>query len=223
MTYYKVIARKKLKSGKTIGYTLLSSEGVQFDIGINQVNEYNPINVITTKDGIYRSKRGNIIKSIIVDENITINSRKTSVVGKPRAVYTLVDGKPSGTQIRILNLIDNKKAIELDKKKYNIKITMQDLSVMTAITGLEYALFERSDKYLIHKGNSSSVEFTDSEIKYIKSKMYKWVGHTHPGDTRRCLTPSKGDYDLLKALGQKRSMICNSIGMYYVFEEENEL
>ena len=54
-------------------------------------------------------------------------------------------------------------------------------------------------------------------------RKYKWIGHTHPGHDVICLTPSDSDYDVLNKLNQKRSVIYNSVCMYYIFGEEESI
>ena len=91
---------------------------------------------------------------------------------------------------------------------------------MTAYTGLEYSLFERNDMYIIIQGDKYGIHIDKKLSAELINRKYFWIGHTHPGNTFECLTPSDSDYDTLKVLNQKRSTIYNSIGKFYVFGEE---
>lgn len=141
---FEVIARIKTRSGKTIGYRLKSNNNT-IDIDISNIRNYNIINGKFDRNNIFRCSTNDKIENIIQD-SIVIQTRKTHMVGKPAVIYRYSFGKISNTQQTLLNELANKDCIEIDKKKSNIKITMKDLSVLTAVTGVEYTLFERSDK-----------------------------------------------------------------------------
>jgi len=220
MYYYKVLARIKLKTGNLIGYRLLSSTGEKIDITPDQVNNFKVINAIIDKNGRYRAKPGKHIDTIEI-ENAQINSRRTPNIGKPMVITHSIYGEPSGTQNKLLKEFETKDILEIDKKKYKIKVEMKDLAVLTSITGVEYALFERSDKYIIIKGNINSVYISSNMIAKLLAGRYNWIGHTHPGINHNCLTPSDSDYNMLSVFGNKRSVIYNSVGQYYVFERED--
>lgn len=177
-------------------------------------------NAIIDKNNRVRAKVGYEIKNIIILDGVDINKRNTHLVRKPKVLYNYSFGKLSKTQQQLLDMLNEKDSIEIDKKRYNIKVTMKDLSSLTAVTGVEYALFERNDKYIIFKGNSYSIHLSNNIMAMLVNQRYTWVGHTHPGREFNCLMPSDGDYETLKMLNQKRSMIYNSVGDYYVFEED---
>ena len=101
------------------------------------------------------------------------------------------------TQQKILNMLNERTYIIIDKKKENLKITMKDLSALTAYTGIEYALFERNDKYAVYKGNSVEIILTQGDLAMLLNGKYQWIGHAHPGNSYNCLIPSDGDYNTL--------------------------
>lgn len=134
---------------------------------------------------------------------IKMQSRNTSVIGKHSLIYNTEFGKLSNTQLKLLKLLESDNIVRINKSFDNVKITMKDLSCMTAYTGLEYGLFERNDSYIIVKGNERGINISKKVSTDIINGKYKWVGHTHPGDTLNCLMPSDADYKVLKLLNQK--------------------
>jgi len=99
-------------------------------------------------------------------------------------------------------------------------VNMSDLAALTAVTGDEFAMFTKGTDRMLIRGNSYSVQITVDEAKELAHNGYRWSGHTHPGDSRECLTASRGDYLILKAFGQKRSVIYNSLGQFEIFSLE---
>lgn len=97
---------------------------------------------------------------------------------------------------------------------------MTDLAALTAKTGDEFAMFTKSENRLVVRGNPYKVNIGVGEAKNLAVQGYKWSGHTHPGDGPLCLTPSDGDYDILKAFGQNKSVIYNSKGQFATFDSE---
>lgn len=149
-----------------------------------------------------------------------INARNTSIVGKPSLIFNSEYGKLSTTQKILLHTLEKDAVAHFDKHADNIRIKMRDLSCLTAYTGKEYSLFSRKDRQYLVVGTECGIyigdELTDKIIRY----GYRWTGHTHVGTTKLCLMPSDSDYTTLKKFRQKRSVIFNSIGEYYVFEKE---
>ena len=120
-----------------------------------------------------------------------------------------------------MNYLKENGIARIDKKRQNIKITMKDLSCFTAITNIEYALFERPDKYIILGGTSRNIKIDNKLVTEIRKGKYKWIGHTHPGVTKLCLQASENDYQALAILGQKSSAIYNSKGDHEIFGWED--
>ena len=184
---------------------------------------YNPDNVIRLKDGTWKAKVGYNIETINKNRaQIIIQNRNTHIVGKPNLLYNYSEAKLSRTQRFLLDEFKSNRIIKINKKKANINVTMKDISALTAITGLEYGLFERNDIYIIVKGTYNSIYLNERESAKLINGKFKWIGHTHPGNSFNCLIPSDGDYNTLKMFKQKRSTIYNSVGDYYVFGEEDE-
>ena len=135
-----------------------------------------------------------------------------SLVGKPTTLAHMQGAKPSPKQRRLLELLDGVTYIELSKSKNCIKVLMSDLCVLTLLTELEYALFERNDSYIIFKGTKHHIPLSSKWVTRLRAGRYKWVGHTHVGMDVFCLAPSAGDYETLRALGQEQSFVYNSVG-----------
>ncbi len=203
---------------KTLGYMLKDDNNNKKLIKLNETDLYKPTNVKRLKSGEYIGKSGNHIKSI--DKNklkLKISSRHTSEIGKPSLIQHSIYGKLSGTQKRILDALKDTNKCIFNRQKDNISIDMNDLSALTAYTGLEYSLFKRNDTYVIMRGTKTGMIVTYDESKKLIDGMYKWVGHTHPGTTINCLMPSKHDYDTLSSFNQKQSVIYNSVGQFSTF------
>lgn len=101
--------------------------------------------------------------------NTVINARHTSLVVKPILLANTSYGKLSSTQRKILNELEQDRLLK--KNKQIEKITMKDLSCLTAVTNLEYSLFERNDMYILVKGSKHSVYLKKDEIAYLTNKM----------------------------------------------------
>ena len=97
-------------------------------------------------------------------------------------------------------------------------VSMTDLAALTAKTGAEYAMFTKGGERLILRGDEYKVNVTPTMAKKLSAAGYKWSGHTHPGTNSNVMLASSGDYDVLKAFEQKRSVIYNSMGEYLTFE-----
>ena len=218
-----ILARVKDK-GCTCGYIIeLDDKRRKYETSTS-IDKYNPQNAIKVKNGEWKAKDGYRIPTIAkCDITVAIENRNTYIVGKPNLIYNYTFAKLSKTQQILLNKTENEKMIFIDKHKENINITMKDLSAMTAYTGVEFSLFGRNDKFVLVKGTSRGITLTHKESTMLLNNKYTWIGHTHPGNSFNCMTPSDSDYDTLKYLNQKRSVIYNSVGDYYVFGEETDI
>lgn len=128
-------ARIKHKD-KLIGYITDNNEFID----VQDIYKYTPNNVILLKDGTWKAKKGYSIETIYKDDiAMVIENRHTRRVGKPDLLYNYTFAKLSTTQKNILdkiNKIGKDKLLVIDKKQANIKITMLDLSALTAHTGV---------------------------------------------------------------------------------------
>ncbi|MEZ3446360.1 MAG: hypothetical protein K1W30_14735 [Lachnospiraceae bacterium] len=212
----------KVKQGAdTVGYILgTDNENQDIYVAKSDIEAYEPDNADRLSNGQWRAKKGYCIQTIDI-EDLHIQNRNTPIVGKPDIIYNFSFGRLSLTQQKILNMLNERTYIIIDKKKENLKITMKDLSALTAYTGIEYALFERNDKYAVYKGNSVEIILTQGDLAMLLNGKYQWIGHAHPGNSYNCLIPSDGDYNTLAVFKQKQSVIYNSVGDYYVFGEES--
>lgn len=115
-------------------------------------------------------------------------------------------------------------------KAYNSRLTvrkkevnMKDLAALTAHTGVEYAMFTRKGERLIIRGSAVKTDVDLLEAEALAKAGYRWSGHTHPGIDVNTIIASKGDYDILRAFGQKYSVVYDSTGRYGIFGgDDNE-
>lgn len=144
-----------------------------------------------------------------------INTRNTAR-GKAQGVVQF--GTELNTrQKNLLKQLDKYDAVAIVDKK---DVNMADLSALTAETGVEYALFTKGSKRMVVRGDMGSVNIDIDKAKELAQNGYRWSGHTHPGYDLFALTASDGDYNVLKAFGQKEGVIYNSLGQYMVFALE---
>lgn len=210
-----IVKARVKRSGDIIGYVVDDGHSDIF-IDISETYKYGSDNVLKLSNGLWRAKSGNIPTV----KEIEIQNRSTSSVGRPGLIYKSSLGRMSLTQKKLLEKIRDRAKVVINRKDEKIKTDMIDLSVLTACTGLEFALFERNDRYVVFKGSATSIHLSKNELAKLLNGKYKWVGHIHPGDTFNCLMPSDGDYNTLRLFNQRHSVIYNSIGHYYVFGEE---
>ena len=144
-----------------------------------------------------------------------INARNTGR-GKPQGIAMFGTGLNT-RQKNLLGQLDKYDAsTTVDKNDVN----MADLCALTAETGDEFAMFTRGSKRMIIRGDKKSVNVTVDKAKEMAQNGYRWSGHTHPGYDYNVLTASEGDYNVLKAFGQKEGTIYNSLGQYMIFSLE---
>ena len=144
-----------------------------------------------------------------------INTRNTAR-GKAQGVVQF-GVELNNRQKNLLKKLDKYDAVAVVDKK---DVNMADLSALTAETGVEYALFTKGSNRMIVRGDKVSVNIDIDKAKELAQNGYRWSGHTHPGYDLLALTASDGDYNVLKAFGQKEGVIYNSLGQYMVFALE---
>lgn len=142
-----------------------------------------------------------------------IDSRNTAK-GKPSAI-NLFSVELNLRQEKILRLLPEYDSRVVVKKA---DVSMKDLSALTAKTGVEFAMFTKDNQRLIVRGDDVSVNIDVEEAEELAKQGYKWSGHTHPGADDLTKMASAGDIEVLKAFGQDRSVIYDSMGRYEVFE-----
>ena len=69
------------------------------------------------------------------EQEIDIQSRNTSAIGKPKLLRGSSFGKLSGTQRRIMEALELNDVCLFNKSADNISIDMKDLSALTAVNG----------------------------------------------------------------------------------------
>lgn len=183
-------------------------------------NEFSKVAGLPTK--VERLSSGISSKSLtkrtdggIIKIQSPINSRN-SYKGKPKAVYTL-DVELNKRQKKLLEKLPKADSHVFVKKS---EVTMSDLSALTAKTGVEFAMFSKSGKRLIVRGDNVSVNIDISAAKKLAKAGYRFTGHTHPGDDSNVLIASGDDYEILKTFNQTRSVTYNSKGDFMVYSLE---
>ena len=149
-----------------------------------------------------------------------IQARNNALIGKPSVIYSSSYGRLSKNQKLLLNSFDDSGVAKFDRYGDNVSIKMRDLSCLTAYTGIEYSLFSRNDRQYLVFGTERGIHISEELTRHLVENGYKWSGHTHVGNTLFCLMPSDADYKTLRQFKQKRSVIYNSVGNFYVFGEE---
>jgi hypothetical protein len=129
--------------------------------------------------------------------------------GNPNAI--LHCGSPLNRRQRVLLAMlpeyDSRAVVRKDR------VSMKDLSALTAATGDEFALFTRGPKRLVIRGDYRHVNIDRNDAAELRAQGYRWSGHTHVKllDGLEFFA-SDGDYDALYAFDQKASAIYNSKG-----------
>ena len=156
----------------------------------------------------------------IGSDKVTISSIKLPIEqqhtgkGNPNAIL-MFDVELNSRQQKLLDsLPDYDSRVTVPKESVN----MADLSALTAKTGVEFAMFTKSEVRLIIRGNIDSVNINRAEASNLKRQGYKWSGHTHPGASDLVLTASDGDKSVLQCFGQEQSVIYNSLAHFSTFE-----
>ena len=172
--------------------------------------------VAADKRSLTINHSGGIIKEQakeIDDAQVYIERRHTAK-GNPNAILQL--GRPLNN--RQQKLLERLPAFDSQIVVAKKGVNMADLSALTAFTGDEFALFTKGKRRLVIRGNAGRVNIDIHKAFELSKQGYKWSGHTHPGIDRPCLIPSSSDALILKAFGQKTSVIYNSKGQFELFE-----
>lgn len=134
------------------------------------------------------------------------------------------EGTPMGVAFGA-ELSKRQKAIDEKLKDFNSSIevpkkavSMMDLATLTRYNKVEYSLFTKGQTRLIIRGDEEHVHITEDMAKQMAEDGWKWSGHTHPGTERVDTLQSPGDILILKAFGQKQSVIYNANGSHRKFE-----
>ena len=157
-------------------------------------------------------------KSTIFSKNnidMPIEQRNTSK-GRPSAIVML--GRPlNNMQNNLLEVLPEYNSMVIVKDN---KVRMVDLAALTAVTGVEFALFSRGSERLVIRGDETHVRIDVDMAKQLRNKGFTWISHTHPGFDRKCLLASKGDKIILNEFEQETSVIYNSIGQMEMFRTD---
>ena len=168
------------------------------------------------------------LKVLYVDEN-TLNAKAKSGIiktdiGRSISARNTMAGKPNAITILGANLNKRQEALLSKLQACNSHIyirkcdvSMKDLSALTARTGDEFAMFTKGGYRLVVRGNSTSVRIGVEEALRLAALGYRWSGHTHPGSGELTKMASRGDVEVLKAFGQAKSVIYDSVGRHEIF------
>lgn len=119
--------------GRIVGYWAREAvHGSEIWIPIQDVGRYKATNAKLDANGKFIANTGSRIKTIDRNDKLELNRRRTSQIGKPRLIYNTSFGDLSLTQSKLLKSFDNSNILRLDKRSINMKITMKDLSCLTA-------------------------------------------------------------------------------------------
>jgi len=137
--------------------------------------------------------------------------------GRPSAILHIENAELSARQQAILDKLPNT-ADEWTVKKSEVAMT--DLAALSAVTGDEFAMFTKNGDRLLIRGDESRVYIGDARAEELSANGYRFSGHTHTKlyQNNMELTPSDGDYKILKYFDQKESVIYNVKGQYRTFE-----
>ena len=176
--------------------------------------------------GYYRDITGQMTMNMATSgsQRVRLSAQK---INSPINTRNHAEGKPSAITQFGVELSKGQKAL-LDKlKEYDsscvvgkTEVSMTDLAALTAKTGDEFALFTKGNNRLVIRGNKNSVNVDIDKAKELAQNGYRWSGHTHPGYDYNSMIASDGDYAILKAFKQKRSVTYNSLGQHLVYEVE---
>lgn len=143
--------------------------------------------------------------------------KRSNAKGRPNAVL-LLNVNLSKRQLKLLEKLESFDSRVIVKKN---SVSLKDLSALTAKTGCEFAMFTKGGTRLIIRGNDHMVNIHPADATKLANHGYRWSGHTHPGITTFCLVASSGDYDILGAFKQERSVVYNSNGQHQLFHVDN--
>lgn len=150
----------------------------------------------------------------LTESSEVIREPRDPSVGTPIGVAW--GSKLSKNQTQIDNQLPVYNArMEVPKKK----VSMQDLSALTAKNGVEYALFTKGQTRLIIRGDETHVHITPDVAEAMAKDGWKWSGHTHRESGAMSTMASDGDLLILNAFGQRTSVIYNALGKWKRFGE----
>jgi len=143
----------------------------------------------------------------------TLDSRFNNA-GKPSAMAT-IGATINKRQERLLSSLTKEGAKTAVSKS---TVSMKDLAALTAKEQVEFSMLTNGNIRLIVRGNERQVLFSEDDLKQFVSEGWKLSGHTHATYDKLGLIASDADYEMLKKLGQTRSVVYNSNGQFLTFE-----
>jgi len=141
-----------------------------------------------------------------------IEQRNTSK-GNPNAM-THFDRPLNNRQQRLMDQLPSYDSRATVRKQ---DVNLRDISALTAKTGDEFALFTRRGERMVVRGNDHLTNIDVEMARQMARSGWRWSGHIHPGDGINVKMPSPGDYAVLRAFGQRYSVILDVSGKYAVF------
>ncbi|WP_156036749.1 hypothetical protein [Ruminococcus sp. HUN007] len=154
------------------------------------------------------------MRKIVINSIDSPIERKHTGKGNPNAIITFGTELNNRQKAILEQLPEPNTSVIVSKEK----VSMTDLSALTAITGHEYAMFTKGQERLVIRGNEIMVDVDIEAAERLAGEGYKWSGHTHPGFDTNCLIASAGDKAILECFAHKTSVIYNSKGEFRTFE-----
>lgn len=140
---------------------------------------------------------------------VTISRRR----GDPETIYE-GGGRLSKRQETLLAQLHAPGDLIVVRKR---DVSLRDISALTAHEHVEFALFTRNGERMVVRGARSTVPITPGDASRLARQGWRWSGHSHPGITDAGISASDSDKVVLRAFGQERSVVVNSVGRYREF------
>ncbi|MBQ1915212.1 MAG: hypothetical protein II178_08350 [Selenomonadaceae bacterium] len=142
---------------------------------------------------------------IIVDtDSIVIESSKSQRI----SLANIRNGK-HGLNARRKNLLNKVKNTDAWESFARESIELIDLAYLTASTGHEFALLRGKREDILFHGDSIKCEFKGVLFQRLIKKELSLVCHSHAGE--EIPQASEGDFDALRILNQKSSMVISAM------------
>lgn len=102
-------------------------------------------------------------------------------------------------------------------------VSLNDISALTASTGVEFAMFTRRGERMLVRGTSGIVDIGVDEARSLAAQGWRWSAHTHPGRGANVLRSSVGDRAILGEFRNQSSAIMNSEGQRSIFSAAGDM
>ena len=138
-------------------------------------------------------------------------NQKTNVEQKAKR-----NKKLSVKQRKLLKILQ-KPGDYIEAAKKRIKIN--DLPKLAAVENVEFSLFTKRARRILVRGTYNETPIEPDLLVRLKEEGWKFSAHTHPVKHEAALKSSPNDARFLQMLGQDRSVILSSNGLYKCFNK----